>query len=111
MVRDWVRQAHATLEQVTGLEIGETDFTDDRLTRLLHHLSQPTAWQAIEAELGRSIVRVYDLKAQRMRRPFRATLAAVMQVCSSLVTVKTIQRCARSKSWWAHWIRWGCRWD
>src|SRR5436190_687627 len=34
-VRDWVRQAHRTLEQVTGLDIRETDFTDDRLTIVL----------------------------------------------------------------------------
>src|SRR3989442_1119465 len=31
-VRDWVRQAHSTLEQVTGLDIRETDFPDDRPT-------------------------------------------------------------------------------
>jgi transposase len=66
-VRDWVRQAHETLERVTGLDIRETDFTDDRLTLLLRRLSQPEAWQAIELELGRSIVRVYDLKPQRVR--------------------------------------------
>lgn len=34
-VRDWVRQAHSTLEQITGLDIRETDFTDDRLTIVL----------------------------------------------------------------------------
>lgn len=66
-VRDWVRQAHETLERVTGLDIRETDFTDDRLTLLLQHLSKPEAWHAIELELGRSIVRVYDLKPQRVR--------------------------------------------
>jgi transposase len=31
-VRDWVRQAHETVERVIGLDIRETDFTDDRLT-------------------------------------------------------------------------------
>jgi len=66
-VRDWVRQAHETLERVTGLDIRETDFTDDRLTLLLRRLSQPETWHAIELELGQSIVRVYDLKPQRVR--------------------------------------------
>jgi transposase len=60
-VRDWVRQAHEMLERVTGLDIRETDFTDDRLTLLLRRLSKPEAWHAIELELGQSIVRVYDL--------------------------------------------------
>jgi transposase len=66
-VRDWVRQAHETLERVTGLDIRETDFTDDRLTLLLRHLSKPEAWHAIELELGQGIVRVYDLKPKRVR--------------------------------------------
>jgi transposase len=66
-VRDWVRQAHETLERVTGLDIRETDFTDDRLTLLLRRLSKPEVWHAVELELGRSIVRVYDLRPKRVR--------------------------------------------
>jgi transposase len=66
-VRDWVRQAHEMLERMTGLDIRETDFTDDRLTLLLRRLSKPEAWHAIELELGQSIVRVYDLKPKCVR--------------------------------------------
>ncbi len=66
-VRDWVRQAHSTLEQVTGLDIRETDFTDDRLTIVLRHLSDATRWQAIEQELGEHLVRVYELEEQPIR--------------------------------------------
>jgi transposase len=66
-VRDWVRQAHRTLEQVTGLDIRETDFTDDRLTIVLRHLSNEQRWQAIERELGEHLVRVYDLEEQPIR--------------------------------------------
>src|SRR5437764_10653156 len=66
-VRDWVRQAHSTLEQTTGLEIRETDFTDDRLTIVLRYLSDPTRWQAIEQELGQHLVRVYALEEQPIR--------------------------------------------
>src|SRR2546428_3166514 len=66
-VRDWVRQAHSTLEQVTGLDIRETDFTDDRLTIVLRYLSDATRWQAIEQELGQHLIRVYDLEEQVIR--------------------------------------------
>ena len=66
-VRDWVRQAHDTLEHVTGQDIRETDFTDDRLTIVLRELSQPTAWQAIEQELGQNTLRVYDLQPKVIR--------------------------------------------
>jgi len=60
-VRDWVRQAHTTLEHVTGLTIRDTDFTDDRLTIVLRLLSNAASWPAIEQELGQTIIRVYDL--------------------------------------------------
>ncbi len=66
-VREWVRQAHDTLEQVTGLDIRETDFTDDRLTIVLRHLSDAVRWQTIEQELGQHLVRVYDLEKQPIR--------------------------------------------
>src|SRR2546426_6431472 len=66
-VREWVRQAHSTLEQVTSLDIRETDFTDDRLTIVLRHLSDETRWHAIEQELGKHLVRVYDLEEQPIR--------------------------------------------
>src|SRR2546430_7705060 len=66
-VRDWVRQAHDTLEQVTGLDIRETDFTDDRLTIVLRHLSDAVRWQAIEQQLGQHLVRVYALEEQPIR--------------------------------------------
>ena len=66
-VRDWVRQAHTVLERVTGLDIRDTDFTDDRLTLLLSRLSKPGAWHAIEAALNRNTVQVYDLQSKRVR--------------------------------------------
>ncbi len=66
-VRDWVRQAHSTLEQVTGLDIRETDFTDDRLTIVLRHLSDGVRWQGIEQELGEHLMRVYELEEQPIR--------------------------------------------
>jgi transposase len=66
-VRDWVAQAHTTLEETTGLGIRETDFTDDRLAIVLRELSKPEYWHAIERELSRNTVRVYELNTERVR--------------------------------------------
>jgi transposase len=66
-VQVWTRQAQQTIEQITGMKVNELDFTDDRLTLLLRRLSKPEIWQAIEADLGRSILRVYELKPERVR--------------------------------------------
>ena len=66
-VQSWVRQAQVTIERITGMKVNELDFTDDRLTFLLRRLSKPETWQAIETELGRSILRVYELKPERVR--------------------------------------------
>src|SRR6266566_1228517 len=66
-VRDWVHQAHSTLEQVTGRDIRETELTDDRLTIVLRHLSEAARWQAIEQELGEHLMRVYALEEQPIR--------------------------------------------
>ncbi len=66
-VRDWVRQAHSTLEQVTRWDMRETDFTDDRLTMVLRHLWDEARWHAIAQEVGKHLVRVYDLEEQAIR--------------------------------------------
>lgn len=66
-VQAWVRKAQATIELLTGQKVCEMDFTDDRLTVLLQRLSKPAAWQAIETELGRSILRVYELEPKLVR--------------------------------------------
>jgi transposase len=66
-VQAWVKQAHETIEKITGQQVRELDFTDDRLTLLLRRLSQADTWAAIEKELGRSIIRVYELKAKQIR--------------------------------------------
>jgi transposase len=66
-VREWVAQAHETLESVTGLDIRDTDFTDDRLTIVLRHLSKPDYWHKIETDFAQNAVRVYDLAQKRVR--------------------------------------------
>ena len=67
-VQAWVRQAGETIRRITGLAaLTEWDFTDDRLTIVLHRLSHPTVWAEIETELGRNILRVYKLTPERVR--------------------------------------------
>jgi transposase len=66
-VREWVAQAHQTLQSVTGLNIRETDFTDDRLTIVLRQLSKPDYWHAIEKDFAQNAVRVYNLAQKRVR--------------------------------------------
>lgn len=66
-VRDWVRQTHVTLELATGLAIRELDFTDDRLTIALRHLSEDAEWNQIEQDLGKSLIRIYDLPQETLR--------------------------------------------
>jgi len=66
-VQSWVKQAQETIVKITGQQVRELDFTDDRLTLLLRRLSKPATWQAIETELGRSILRVYELMPKNVR--------------------------------------------
>ena len=60
-VQEWVSKRLRVLQKLTGQVVTELDFTDDRLALCLHMLSQIKDWQAIEAELGIHIVRVYRL--------------------------------------------------
>jgi transposase len=66
-VQAWVKQAQETIRIITGQQVRELDFTDDRLTLLLRRLSKPTTWQAVETELGRNILRVYELTPKNVR--------------------------------------------
>ena len=66
-VQAWVRQASETIRRISGQEVGELDFTDDRLMLLLRRLSKASTWEAIETELGRNMLRVYELEPKRVR--------------------------------------------
>ena len=66
-VQAWVKQAQETIVRISGQTVNELDFTDDRLTLLLRRLSKPAAWQAVERELGQSILRVYEILPKSVR--------------------------------------------
>ena len=67
VVRDWVKQQSTMIEQVCGLQLRETDFSDDRLAIVLRKLSEASTWQAIETKLSRQTIRIYRLDSQCVR--------------------------------------------
>ncbi len=67
MVREWVNQRRNLLEEVCGIEIRDTDFTDDRLAIVLKRLSDDETWWEIETELTRNTIRIYHLPSSPIR--------------------------------------------
>jgi transposase len=66
-LREYVRGMKNTLEQVTGKEIDELDFTDDRLAILLRHFSNRKWWIKIENDLSENSIEVYELPKKIVR--------------------------------------------
>ncbi len=50
-----------------GQPIRRTEFSDDRPEIVLRRLSQPTAWEALDADLWQATVEVYDLEVNSVR--------------------------------------------
>ena len=67
VVREWVKERKTMIEQVCGLELRETDFTDDRLGIVLSKLSESKIWQEIEGELSRQTISIYKLPKECVR--------------------------------------------
>ncbi|NKQ35491.1 MAG: IS1634 family transposase [Chloroflexi bacterium] len=61
VVQEWSVKMQETLKQLTGQSIAELDFTDDRLADTLRDLSDDEAWENIERQVGRHVMRVYEL--------------------------------------------------
>jgi transposase len=66
-VQEWVNHRRYTLEQVCGLTLQETDFTDDRLGILLRRLSEGSTWQGIETGISAQTIRAYGLEVETVR--------------------------------------------
>ncbi len=66
-VRKYVKNMLATLNAITGQEIDELDFTDDRLGVLLKHLSKNAHWVKIERELSKRTIEAYKLPTKIVR--------------------------------------------
>jgi transposase len=56
-----------TLSHLTAQIIEPLDFSDDRLSHLLKHLSKPAYWHAIERDLNERSMEIYDLSQDVIR--------------------------------------------
>ena len=67
-VQAWVGKHIQVLRLLTGQQVRELDFTDDRLALCLFYLHRQETWASIEAQLGMTLMRVYDLDKHRVVR-------------------------------------------
>jgi transposase len=63
----YLKGMHHTLSRLTAQVIEPLDFSDDRLSHLLKHLSKPAYWHAIERDLNERSIEVYDLSQDVIR--------------------------------------------
>ncbi|MDM8522654.1 DUF4277 domain-containing protein [Desulfococcaceae bacterium HSG8] len=66
-MRDYIKGMKHTLNHLTGHEIKEEHFTDDRLTILLRYLNDKEVWEKIENDLSGRTVTVYEMPAETVR--------------------------------------------
>jgi transposase len=67
VVEGWSAKNERILEHVMGVEVGEKDFTDDRLADLLWELGDPGVGEAIEEAVGQRMIRAYQLPIETGR--------------------------------------------
>ncbi len=66
-VQTWVAHRLQTLHSGTGQAVQDRYWSDDRLAIVLDALSDDQTWQHFETALNQRIIRVYQLKPQRVR--------------------------------------------
>ena len=66
-VQPWLERRLATMRGSTGQPVTALDLTDDRLAALLRTLADDATWRPFEQALGRTLLRVYALPAERVR--------------------------------------------
>ena len=66
-VEAWAEKMPVTLSSGLDTEVRVLDFSDDRLAAVLDSFSQADDWENCERNLNGNILRVYDLKAKRVR--------------------------------------------
>jgi transposase len=66
-VETYLKGMHHTLSCLTAQVIEPLDFSDDRLSHLLTHLSKPAYWHAIERDLNERSIEVYALAQDVIR--------------------------------------------
>jgi transposase len=66
-LQPWAASRVQTLRAALGVDLVETDFTDDRLAQALDYLSADAGWQQFEDGLNRHLIRIYDLNGETVR--------------------------------------------
>jgi transposase len=66
-VETYLKGMHHTLSHLTAQVIEPLDFSDDRLSHLLQHLSKPAYWHQIEHDLNARSIEVYALPQDVIR--------------------------------------------
>jgi transposase len=66
-VETYLKGMHHTLSHLTAQVIEPLDFSDDRLSHLLQHLSKKAYWHQIEHDLNARSIEVYDLSQDVIR--------------------------------------------
>ena len=66
-VETYLKGMHHTLSRLTAPVIEPLDFSDDRLSHLLKHLSKPAYWHKIERDLNERSIEIYDLSQDVIR--------------------------------------------
>src|SRR5512136_3313648 len=66
-IQPWAQQRHHTLALASGFAWQDRDLSDDRLAILLRHLAQDASWFALEAELNRHTIHVFELNDELIR--------------------------------------------
>jgi len=66
-VEVYIKGMHHTLSRLTAQVIQPLDFSDDRLSHLLTHLSQPKYWHQIERDLNARSIEVHALPPEVIR--------------------------------------------
>ena len=65
-VEPWVAGRQIMLSQVSGEVVRAEDFNDDRLEIVLRLLRDDSRWTAFASALNQHLIRVYDLRAERV---------------------------------------------
>ena len=66
-VETYLKGMRHTLSHLTAQAIESLDFSDDRLSHLLKHLSKPADWHKIERDLNDRSIEIYDLSQEVIR--------------------------------------------
>jgi transposase len=66
-LQSWAASRVQTLRAALGVDLGEPDFTDDRLAQALDYLSAEAGWPQFEDGLNCHLIRIYDLSGETVR--------------------------------------------